>query len=335
MSPEGFGGPGELEPKFSAPNFELNDGPEPSGDILSENQLVECIREDGTAEMVQIREWWSNRWWPGDEGDVSVELVPGFAETIGSLDDFAGKVAQLGDQRVLGFEHPHSKPKGVSEQGGDWRRRFAVNHQDRGERLGAVREAAGIEKVDLVAHSQGCIDAIVAAYLSLEDGSGSVRNLILINPGGVVDPEGTHVTKLAAMGMVEAADLASRALRHPSRLGKFIKNAGEVVEDVVRHPKLTFDEAKAIAATDMSGCLGDLREQGIHVAIVAGKGDRLFPLERIQKALHEGDVDGFYSVEGGHNELTQNPQKMAELVVKIQDDLANGIENEENYERAV
>ena len=57
-----------------------------------------------------------------------------------------------------------------------------------------------------------------------------------------------------------------------------------------------------------------LKNRGIGISIIHEVDDLTFPMDRVQKNAKSEQLDRFYSVKGGHNELYLNPEKYMTLV---------------------
>ena len=125
--------------------------------------------------------------------------------------------------------------------------------------------------------------------------------------------------------------------RLPNVLGRFIlknawnvlsylreKGASEQVQTglveggkyVAQNPVRAITEVSQVASARIEDLLLDLHSQGIGIVIIHGVQDMGFPMDRIQKTVVSdtepfGFVDGFLSVQGGHDELYIHPEQYA------------------------
>jgi hypothetical protein len=75
----------------------------------------------------------------------------------------------------------------------------------------------------------------------------------------------------------------------------------------------TLAEINAIAHVDVWTLLIEMRRRGVLLAAIHGTDDRLFSMERKQQRVDVRLLDGFYSVEGGHQQLLLEPSRHGRL----------------------
>lgn len=81
----------------------------------------------------------------------------------------------------------------------------------------------------------------------------------------------------------------------------------------------------AITSFEITDLMKALHGRGVMFSIVAGVGDPLFPVKRQIEHMRESGVppiEGYYSVVGGHNELSIHADNHATLAV----DALNGLQ---------
>ncbi len=163
-------------------------------------------------------------------------------------------------------------------------------------------EALGIEKVDIVAHSEGAIYAILTAYLFPE----KVRNVVLVNPAGMIGKD-----SLPRLMVGFSADLTKQVIKDLMNGGPtFLLNGLKVLS---KNPLQAIKSVLAIANSDIRDMLRDVREQGTKITVIATTDDIAFPMKKMQEALGGGDLDGLYSLPGSHNEYLTNPEPYAKI----------------------
>lgn len=198
-----------------------------------------------------------------------------------------------------------------------------------------VLEKKGIEKVDVMAHSEGSMYTIVAASLYPE----KFRDLVLFNPAGMVGPGDTRA------GLIERflADMFSRKYEMMNRggsmtkenetqaakiyrvlietiswvLGKLKRTKGPVPdvmsegakqqvrvaeEGVVNYfmsqKDKSLNEIRAIARTQIHDLLKIVHEQGIGITIVHGVDDTIFSMEKVQAQMAKRNLDEDLPIDG-------------------------------------
>jgi hypothetical protein len=163
----------------------------------------------------------------------------------------------------------------------------------------------GISEADAIAHSEGAINLAIAATA---DGAPLFRNIVLHSPAGLC----------GAGNILEGAWRAWQEARQERRRHALQPTERQLLRDPRRRRMYfcttlaqTLAEARAIAEADIRDMLVYLRRRGTGIAIIHGADDRLFTMEEMQKHVDAGMVDGFYSVEGGHQQILLEPSRLA------------------------
>lgn len=239
--------------------------------------------------------------------EVPVVFAPGWSGTPEAYRDNIVNLAAAG-RRVLSVNAPH----GIE------------NHDIQGEevkdyapvelgKLAAVTEALekkGVQKVDAVAHSEAGIFLTIAATLNPE----RFRNLVFVDPAGMIGKD-----NMARLGVGFSIDLVKQIVREArreddDRMSPKPGGALAPLKVLFSNPKASFRGVAAIANSDIHEMLEDLKKKGVGISIIHGVEDRAFPMERVQEVVNTDQVDGFYSVKGGHNESILTPRKYTELI---------------------
>jgi hypothetical protein len=92
---------------------------------------------------------------------------------------------------------------------------------------------------------------------------------------------------------------------------------------IAGNPMRMLSEMNALTTEDIAGLIHHLEGQGIKFSIIAGSSDPLFPVKRQIEHMREIKekygknlpIEGYYSVRGGHNELSLHANKHAALAV--------------------
>lgn len=172
-------------------------------------------------------------------------------------------------------------------------------------------EALGVEKADVVAHSEGAIYTVLAAYLFPE----KIRNIVLVNPAGVIGKD-----SLPRLMVGFSADLTKQVIKDLMDGGPtFLLNGLKVLS---KNPLQAIKSVLAIADSDIRDMLRDVREHGIKISVIATTEDIAFPMKKIQEALGRGDIDGLYSMVGSHNEYLTNPEPYIRIAEHALSDMA-------------
>ena len=175
-----------------------------------------------------------------------------------------------------------------------------------------VLEDKKIDKVDVVAHSEACINVLLAAVLYPE----KIGNIVLINPAGLMSKDNP-----VSLSVRFSMDSIKRSLREVvsgfpggKQFARRMSNAGvEVAKSVIKNPLQSIREINAIAKTHTAELIDELRAKGIHISIIHSSEDKTFPLEEVKKMASAREIDEFYTIEGGHGEIMLNPEKVTDL----------------------
>lgn len=95
-------------------------------------------------------------------------------------------------------------------------------------------------------------------------------------------------------------------------------NAARVIG---KSPIHSLKEVLALSSSDITELLKIVKKNGVGISVVSGIDDRVFPMDRMQKAIELDMINGFYSTKGTHNEFVLRPARYSKLVDKALDDL--------------
>jgi len=175
----------------------------------------------------------------------------------------------------------------------------------------AALDASQVEKADVIAHSEGGLDALLAAYLYPD----RFRNLVLVSPGGMIGAD--NFVKLSARFAYDTAKSHIQALRDGT-LKKLLAIGNEVTPTVAKAPIRSVKQIDAVARANVVHLLREVKERGVNIIVISGVDDKVFPTTRMAETIsaekEEGEdiqkiLDGFYSVKGAHAEfIVKAPQ---------------------------
>jgi len=234
--------------------------------------------------------------------EIPTVFAPGFSATPIVHEPNIVGIAKDG-RRVIAVDSPQGLEKPtVSEED-------SIGHAEvELAKLSSIMEALkerGIEKTDGVAHSEGGVYLILAAWLN----SDKFRNIVLVEPGGMIGKDNVfRLVKGMANELVDQFKGESQRTdldRQPKKLQSPMLPLRAIGADLRR----SWGSVKAIAESDIIEMLRDLKERGIHISIIHGVDDKVFPMDRVQKELGPDAITGFYSVRGGHNEVFLRPEQ--------------------------
>ena len=256
------------------------------------------------------------------DGSVPVLIAGGWSEGTQALQDTAEVV--LGDGReVITVDHTrtgevddHSeglildqaRSNGISEY-------MDSAHPEtiqRAETLMAVLDDAGLDQVDVIAHSEGAIDIELAARLHPD----RFRNIILVAPAGMMGKDSTprllsRFARKVVRGYV--VDMREIKERSAESAAIFAKNGPEYF---AANRRKAWREIGATASGRIDKNLPKLREKGIGIGLLVSHSDRGFPDKRINKQVSvdgpAANVDVYASVaakRAGHDDIVIHPER--------------------------
>lgn len=252
------------------------------------------------------------------EGVLPVLVAGGWSEGTASLRDSAEVVYKDGRSVIL---VDHARDGRQKDQTDNTNPETA----QRAHTLLGVLDAENLKKVDVIAHSQGALDAVVAAKLHPE----RFNSIVLVAPAGLIGEDSVprlvsrFVPKIIRGITKDAREIKQR---DPESAKRFA-NAGPSY--IKANPMKGLREVGAIARTQIDQDLLDLREAGIKIAVLQSQGDRGFPANRIGKQviIHEleGNIDAYASVaakDAGHDDLIIHPERATQAAVDLLNSLS-------------
>ncbi len=230
---------------------------------------------------------------------VPTVLAPGWSVTP---ETYKANIVQLvkAGRRVISPDAPH----GVDTEPQDG---YPAAELRKMASLMQALDAKGVERADVVTHSEGALWTVIAASLHPE----RFRNIVLVNPAGMISKD-----DIARLAVGFSKDIVGQVVRDitekdPDRAKL---NALTSLQTTSKGPLHTLREVFAIANSDIRGMLAELKQKGVGISVVAGTEDQAFPIERMNEVLDKDQLDGFYSVTGSHNELISQPEKHTALI---------------------
>jgi len=195
-----------------------------------------------------------------------------------------------------------------------------------------VLDQKGIEKVDVVAHSEGAVNAVIAAVLHPE----KFRTLVLVAPAGMIG-EDTFTRLLKGFagqskGRGESMNNPDFPLEIP--ISETEKKVGataakEAIKYMAKNPVRAFREGRGIAKSQIHDMLAFLHEKGVGIVVMSGVDDPVFPMERMQEIAKADMLDGFLSVRGAHGAIGEHP----ELYMTAADEMLTAVEEKKRKEK--
>jgi pimeloyl-ACP methyl ester carboxylesterase len=171
-----------------------------------------------------------------------------------------------------------------------------------------VRKAQGLigamswlrqERVDLVAHSEGALAAVIAASLYPH----RFRNLILVDPAGLIAEDRWY--RLAGRFGQMVLQCAIEALSNADERRALVWAMVNPTVYSLTHPFRAVEQISALARWHSLDLLRGLRDTDVGVVVITGVDNRVFPIDQAGPFVRDGVVlvDAFQSVRGGHAKL--------------------------------
>lgn len=243
--------------------------------------------------------------------ETPIVVMPGWGETPDTHKDTLNTVANL-HRRAIAIKIP--RLGGVDSKVG-----YPRSEYNKARALIDTLDKKELRAVDLIAHSEGAIPAIIAALNYPE----RIRSIVFVDPAGLIGKDSTP--KLAARFAGMLAKDALRMAKVPmNKKLNMLRAVREATKSFIANPLKGVQEVNTIAASDIYNMLTALGEFDIKVSVIHGTNDSLFPLEKVLKEAREkGGVDtvGFYSVKGDHREISVHPEKYTALAVNALENL--------------
>lgn len=264
----------------------------------------------GLVEVVDVKP-------PQAKSEVPVIMASGWGGTPEMYKRNILTLAETG-RRAISIDAPHGVEHEINSQGAETMpdvelRKIAA--------LINTLEEKGLDKVDVIGHSEGAIYTALAAKLYPE----KFRNLILVNPGGMIGED--NPVRLTINFARDSARQAIDSIRNTEMMKSLMTAASELTKSAITNPLKATQEIKAISGTQIHELLKELKEAGIGIVIIHGVDDKVFPMDRVQEIAKADQLDGFVSVKGTHGQLMLE----AEKYTKAAESMLTALENKEKH----
>ncbi len=249
------------------------------------------------------------------KSDVPVLIAPGWGE---NQDVFMDSLKTLFSRNKRALSLTHSRRGGNAEaEDGELKDKYPADKLRKAMALLKAIEEKNIEKVDVIAHSEGGINTAIAASIKPE----KFRNIVFVNSAGMIGKD--NFPKLAGrFSMSLIKDAAKFLLGGDKKTNDRLMRAGkETAKYIGQNPLRAVNEAINITKSEIQNMLKDLKGKGIGIGVINGVDDPVFPMDKMQKILKPNQLDGFISVKGGHNEIYANPERYTVLADEMLDSL--------------
>jgi pimeloyl-ACP methyl ester carboxylesterase len=290
-------------------NIETESTPKPFEEQFANKQQIESL--GGTVEVVDITP-------ERQKTEIPIVFAPGWGETPETFKDSIRVMVDL-QHRVLSLEHARN---GEDIDTNEIERKYPADELRKAFALLDVLTKRGIERIDVIAHSEGAINTVIAAALQPE----KFRNIVLVGPGGLIGED--KFPKLFGRYSVGVIRDIVSTISDPEIGRSVFRDNVERARYILKNIPLSISEGVGISNSDIHETLRELHDLGIGIVVIHGIDDPVFPMDRIQEVVNTDQLDGFYSVKGGHSEIWTHPEKYVALAEQALEDLAKNQEQE-------
>lgn len=247
------------------------------------------------------------------EGSLPVLVAGGWSEGTQSLRDTAQAIYEDGREVIL---LDHARAGGPQADETDYHPETAHKAQT----LLNILDQSGLEKVDVIAHSEGALNTVLAAMKQPD----RFRNIILVAPAGMIGEDSIprllgRFTAKVMRGLTK--DMREIKQRDPESAKRYAKSGPRYIKS---NPAKGLREVGAIAHSRIDQQLADLRDAGVQIGILQSHSDKGFPDKRIGERVvineTSGNVDTYASVaakDAGHDDLIIHPERSTRAALDI------------------
>lgn len=268
------------------------------------------------------------------KSEVPVLIAPGWSDTV-EVHKKGMKILADEGRRALSLSHPRNGGT-IADTFKEEAEKYPDEELRKAQNLLGLLEQKKINRVDVVAHSEGAINACIAAMLQPE----KFRSIILYAPAGLIGNDNLLRLMWGTMMQSKRKDLETLS-GFPITEEENVQDAvigKENLSYMVQNPLRAFKETIAISQIQIQDILKYLRSKGVHVVVMAAVEDTFFPMgdveetkdeqgnvtsrefvgnKGMQKNVDSSFVDGFLSIRGGHMQFKSNPEIMMPVVESI------------------
>ncbi len=258
---------------------------------------------------------------------VPVLFVPGFGKTPRSYKEALFEIYKSG-RRVLSLTAPTDKVELTREE----KKNIPTAQAERAYAILHVLQEKRVGEVDVVSHSEGGMNATIAASLAPE----LFRHFVFVAIPGVTGTQSfLEIAKRGIQNQMQINQEMSEADREAKE--RYERSNNDIKSWVKERGMLK----GAIEATnpgryEISDEVRKLHNSGHGISIISGVEDKMLPMEEYQRdetgtprSADDLGVDGFYSIKKGHGELEVN-EKVGMLAIHAIEALAQKYSQKDN-----
>lgn len=225
-------------------------------------------------------------------------ISSGWAETPAVLKETMRAFAEKGYQ-VIALDYTRLNLDDVDTE-------RTVGHK-KGRAILAVLDALGIRKVNVLGHSEGAINSVLAARRKPH----RFCHMVLIAPAGFSAQD-----SFPRLTFRFIAEIVSSAQTYDN-LKSGLKSIWQIIRYVITNPVQAFKEAFGTSQARISCAVKALLKDGVSVSIICSENDNVFPVKKIRRMIKKRDLDlKLHLLEGGHNAIHLQPEEYATRIAK-------------------
>lgn len=239
--------------------------------------------------------------------ETPVFFAPGWGCTLDVYEPAIKTLAEK-ERRVVSLSHPRRggdieaeakkySPEEVVDKYPTEELRKALN-------ILSVIDQKNIPKVDVVAHSEGAVNATIAALLHPE----KFRNIVFFAPAGMI---GKDTFSRLAKGFVGQTKRAESLSDMPiSEKEKKVGAAAlkSVIGYLAENPLRAVKETLEISQSDIHEMIRYLHDKGVGIVVMSGIDDPVFPERQMKKIAKTDMIGGFLTVRGAHGYINEQSE---------------------------
>ena len=248
---------------------------------------------------------------PDHPKDGAVLLAPGWSQTANVYKPAMEELVKR-ERRVVSLDHPR-RGGDMSAAPQEALEKYPTEEVRKAMNLLELLRQKDLKNMNVVAHSEGAINAALAAALDTES---RIKNIVFYGPAGMIGEDTfTRLLKGFAGQMKRAKSLSAAEGRPEIPKTETEKQvaataATECLKYLLKNPVRALKEGLAISDTrsQIHEMLRYLHEKGVGIVVMAAVDDPVFPMERMQEIANTDMLDGFVSVRGAHGAIGEHPE---------------------------
>jgi pimeloyl-ACP methyl ester carboxylesterase len=245
--------------------------------------------------------------------EVPVLVAPGWGATIESFEPGI-KVLNDRGRRAICLDHPRKggiMPESHNQEVEQWYKNRGQKYPDwsteelrKANTILGLLDQKKLDKVDVVAHSEGSINVCIAAMLHPE----KFRSLVLYNPAGLIGKDNIFRLQKGAGANTSRTETVSHIPITEAET-EYLASTTHITPDYMKEaPIRALKEVWAISQARIEDMLRYIHEKGIKIVIIGAVEDTMFPMIGMQNNVKKDFIDGFLSVKGGHMQIQVHPE---------------------------